>query len=235
MQIRDKKTLLIFTLFPIILIFAGLALATIQVIKSGVVTEMNPFIYPNTDGSNQIGFHANSISQYVDETGVSDFMKDYFVGSESRLGLESSITIDVSGDNKDSLANQVKQFDQAIFDLATNEGKGPYYAQFFLNSLNSAEAPYYSGVLMLNATSSGAPGVWGAYANKVILEQYLFDSGLLPEGEEIKLTFINHPFPLSKLFQGVVAAAAGTTSALLITIAWMMVSDSLITAVIEER
>jgi hypothetical protein len=46
MQIRDKKTLGIDAIFPIILIFAGLALATVAVIKEGKAREMTPFIYP---------------------------------------------------------------------------------------------------------------------------------------------------------------------------------------------
>lgn len=46
MQIRDKKTLTIDTIFPIILILAGLALATISIFKNGVPREMSPYIYP---------------------------------------------------------------------------------------------------------------------------------------------------------------------------------------------
>jgi len=46
MQVRDRKTLGIDTIFPILLIIIGLALATINFIKDGPAREMTPFIYP---------------------------------------------------------------------------------------------------------------------------------------------------------------------------------------------
>lgn len=47
MQVRDKKTLGIDTVFPVLLIVAGLALSTVAVIKDGQSREMNPLtIYP---------------------------------------------------------------------------------------------------------------------------------------------------------------------------------------------
>jgi hypothetical protein len=46
MQVRDKKTLGIDTIFPILLIVAGLALSTVAVIKNGQSREMSPAIYP---------------------------------------------------------------------------------------------------------------------------------------------------------------------------------------------
>ena len=47
MQLRDKKTLGIDTIFPVLLIIVGLALATISFIKDGPAREMTPFIYPS--------------------------------------------------------------------------------------------------------------------------------------------------------------------------------------------
>jgi hypothetical protein len=47
MQIRDKKTLGIDTVFPILLIIAGLALSTVSVIKDGKERPMSPTqVYP---------------------------------------------------------------------------------------------------------------------------------------------------------------------------------------------
>ena len=46
MQVRDKKTLSIDTIFPIFLILAGLALSTIAFFKDGVARLENPFLYP---------------------------------------------------------------------------------------------------------------------------------------------------------------------------------------------
>ena len=45
MQIRDMKTLGIDTIFPILLIIVGLALATISLFKDGVPRNMTPYIY----------------------------------------------------------------------------------------------------------------------------------------------------------------------------------------------
>jgi len=45
MQIRDVKTLGIDTIFPIVLIIAGLALATIAIFKDGIPRLMSPYIY----------------------------------------------------------------------------------------------------------------------------------------------------------------------------------------------
>ena len=45
MQVRDMKTLGIDTVFPILLIIIGLALATITIFKDGVARDMSPYIY----------------------------------------------------------------------------------------------------------------------------------------------------------------------------------------------
>jgi len=50
MQIRDKKTLGVDTLFPIILIIIGLALATIVIFKNGVARDMLPSLYEQGTG-----------------------------------------------------------------------------------------------------------------------------------------------------------------------------------------
>jgi hypothetical protein len=46
LQIRDARTLLIEMLFPILFIFAGLALATIKPIREGIPRPLSPSIYP---------------------------------------------------------------------------------------------------------------------------------------------------------------------------------------------
>lgn len=45
MQIRDMKTLGIDTIFPVLLIIAGLAAATVSIFKDGIPREMSPYIY----------------------------------------------------------------------------------------------------------------------------------------------------------------------------------------------
>jgi hypothetical protein len=45
MQVRDIKTLSIDTIFPIVLIIAGLGLASIALFKNGEALPMTPFFY----------------------------------------------------------------------------------------------------------------------------------------------------------------------------------------------
>jgi hypothetical protein len=74
MQIRDKKTLTIDTIFPIILILAGLALATISIFKDGVPREMSPYIYP--EESLQQFYNLNSA--LIDDDGtIEKIMNDW--------------------------------------------------------------------------------------------------------------------------------------------------------------
>ena len=71
-QVRDKKTLGIDSIFPILLIIAGLALSTISVIKNGVSKPMSPAIYPAP-----VTIYNNMDSLYIDsekETFISDFI-----------------------------------------------------------------------------------------------------------------------------------------------------------------
>ena len=87
--------------------------------------------------------------------------------------------------------------------------------------------------LLLNATSQSTAGAWGATIHEMILRQHFLTKGIPADG--LQITFTDQPFPLSQQYQGVIKAAAGTTSAILMTIAWMMISDSLIQNVIKER
>lgn len=48
-QVRDMKTLAIDTVFPVLLIICGLALATIAIFKNGEARLMSPFILPGPD------------------------------------------------------------------------------------------------------------------------------------------------------------------------------------------
>lgn len=67
------------------------------------------------------------------------------------------------------------------------------------------------------------------------LKDYLIQNGFMAASDDFSLEFIDQPFPLSKQFQAVVSTAAGTTSGILMTIAWMMISDSLVQNIIKEK
>lgn len=51
----------------------------------------------------------------------------------------------------------------------------------------------------------------------------------------MKIDFVDKPFPLTQQTQFKEKAVYGTTSAILISICWLMVSDSLIRNIIRER
>lgn len=106
------------------------------------------------------------------------------------------------------------------------------YGQFFVNDIDSDNS-YYQGVVLVNTTAQSVTGAWGAYANEIFLRQYLSDQGML--GDSMTLTFVDQPFPLSLQYQSIIKASAGTTSAILMVIAYMMISDSLIQNIIKER
>lgn len=51
----------------------------------------------------------------------------------------------------------------------------------------------------------------------------------------MKFKIVDSPFPLNKIAQGVASTIAGTNAAFMLTIAWMMISDSLLQNIIKER
>lgn len=64
MQVRDQRTLSIDVFFPILLIFAGLALSTISFIKNSPLRVMTPFLYDE----NNISMYWNSNSGIVSDS-----------------------------------------------------------------------------------------------------------------------------------------------------------------------
>ena len=50
-----------------------------------------------------------------------------------------------------------------------------------------------------------------------------------------ELVIVDEPFPISQANKSLNKTIAGTNSAILMTIAWMMISDALIQNIIKER
>lgn len=71
MQVRDRKTLGIDTIFPILLIIVGLALATISFFKQGAAREMTPFLYPSP-----MKMYYNKNSTTLPDANCTAFMND---------------------------------------------------------------------------------------------------------------------------------------------------------------
>jgi hypothetical protein len=93
-QIRDGKNLFVGIIFPVILIFCGLALATVNVIKDGKLTPLSLDIYPNTN-NDTIGLVYNSQSEFLTQTQITDFLQNSFVAENKRLALIDSIDVDI--------------------------------------------------------------------------------------------------------------------------------------------
>lgn len=93
----------------------------------------------------------------------------------------------------------------------------------------------YQAVMLLNSTSQSVAGAYGAMIHTAFLRDYLVSSGSIAATDPFNVDFEDQPFPLSKQFQAVVNTAAGTTSGILMTIAWMMISDSLVQNIIKEK
>jgi hypothetical protein len=85
----------------------------------------------------------------------------------------------------------------------------------------------------LNSTSQDVVGTWGAFANVAILKHYLEANQI--DTSKMQINFEDQPFPVSKSMANLNKTIAGTNSAILMTIAWLMISDSLIQNVIKER
>ena len=69
MQVRDRKTLAVDTLFPIFLILVGLKLATITFISNQVPRLMTPELLPGND------LYYNYISTYIsDAANIQNFI-----------------------------------------------------------------------------------------------------------------------------------------------------------------
>ena len=72
MQIRDKKTLGVDTLFPILLIIIGLALATISIFKDGDPRDMTPSLYEQDkmylmQNTNSLTLNEDTITKFMNE------------------------------------------------------------------------------------------------------------------------------------------------------------------------
>jgi hypothetical protein len=58
------------------------------------------------------------------------------------------------------------------------------------------------------------------------LKDYLIRNSLLPSDANLNVTYVGYELPIAKAFESIQKASAGISSAFLMAIAWMMVSDS---------
>lgn len=134
MQIRDKKTLSIDTIFPVILIIAGLALSTVAFFKDGQGREMTPFIFPSP-----LKFYYNEESQMLNtDTEIVKFFDQAIKG-------QNASNIEIVGGRQIKLEagkvlENAKQYDDQIFD-SVQQDQVPTYGQFYLYNLYHEQMP----------------------------------------------------------------------------------------------
>jgi hypothetical protein len=58
------------------------------------------------------------------------------------------------------------------------------------------------------------------------LKDYLIRNSLIPSDANLNVTFVDYEQPISKAFESIQKSSAGFSSAFLMAIAFMMVSDS---------
>jgi hypothetical protein len=90
-------------------------------------------------------------------------------------------------------------------------------------------------VLILNAISPHALGIWGAYAQELILRDFFAketkDANLAP----VQLKIHNDPFPLGQQVESGLGSIQGFLLAFALGIAFIIAGPSLVRNVVEER
>lgn len=90
-------------------------------------------------------------------------------------------------------------------------------------------------MLFVNGTSQDAVGSFGAMVHQGFLRKYCSATANMKCTKDLQLKFTEKSFPKTKQLEAVIKTAAGTTTAILMAIAWLMISDSLIQNIIRER
>jgi hypothetical protein len=94
-----------------------------------------------------------------------------------------------------------------------------------------AGAATYALVLILNATSPHALGIWGAYAQELILRDFFADAAPNP----VRLKILNDPFPLGQQVESGLSSIQGFLLAFALGIVYIIAGPSLVRNVVEER
>lgn len=134
-----------------------------------------------------------------------------------------------------NITQDVEVLDNYIFDEVQNgaeANRGSLYVQL----LNRTAMPYsYESIVFVNATSQSSAAAWGAVVHRAYLADFLSATNTGFDSRSLNVTFVDHPFPLTAQLESITKAAAGTTSAIIMGIAWLMISDSLIQNIIREK
>lgn len=110
MQLRDTKTLAIDLLFPIALIVAGLALATIAIFSAGPDRNLAPnVLYPGIPNKFYVNENAGEAAANVNVGTVTDFLTQNFAGLDPEIySLGGSVPIVTTGDQGINITQQAE-------------------------------------------------------------------------------------------------------------------------------
>jgi len=158
----------------------------------------------------------------IGDVSTQTFVETYYTRNATEWFIEPPVGITADPPNYVSMVSVV---DDVLFDASQNQGQ-TLYGDYFFYQLQSDKSQY-SVITLVNATSQDAVAAFAANVHETILRD-IVDPGL-------NLTVILNPFPLTMLEQSVLVAAAGTSSSILFSIAFMMISNSLISNIIAER
>ncbi len=129
-QVRDPRTLIIEMMFPIIFIFAGLALATVKPIKPGVPRPLSPSIFPEPSHlyfNDKIPF-----GSLKDNDTKSTIIDGSF--TEKFWDINQAVSINYTGNYTDI----VSQYDDFLYNNSENVGNG-FFGNYFFYNLDEAD------------------------------------------------------------------------------------------------
>ena len=89
-------------------------------------------------------------------------------------------------------------------------------------------------MLILDAISPHSFGIWGAYAQEVILREF-FSKESAKTNEKVKLKIINDPLPLGRQVESGLSSIQGFLLGFGLGIIYIIAGPSLVRNVVEER
>lgn len=147
LQIRDVRTLIIEMLFPIIFIFAGLALATIKPIREGQPRLMSPSTFP---APSHLYYNDKIPAAHVGGADAASIIKDSFY--DEFFDMREAVPIDVS--QPTNYTKMVSILDDKMYADKSKVSNG-FFGNYFLYDMDETvkEKIKYSVFALINATS----------------------------------------------------------------------------------
>ena len=190
-MIRDPRSFAMDFFFPMLLIWLGLWVSTLELINQDLpARNLSAYDYPH---GRPLVYNLHNFNQTEGE--VTEFIEKGF-GSDVGPGKLFSEYKPINTDTDDHFFNQSKQIDDIIFEQRNEVGA--QYGQYFIQQVN-AEERYYAIGIFLNASSISAPVSYTAYALQAIMRDILSEP-------DLRLNFSERPLPFGFKLQTYVNA-----------------------------